>query len=113
MTKAETNYELLREPLFICYATLLQEWYENPEAFTQLRTAVNAWLHDFCQRMEIDEGQYNDFLRSASATMTKMAWHAMLKDIGAMPGSPAYPAIKAGMSVRDDTFPQQKKPKAS
>lgn len=106
---SEKNYDLLKEPLFVCYATILQIWYEDPDIENSIRHAMDNWLNDFCQQLEIDQVGHAEFLKNSSATMTKMFWHAFLQDLAIMPSTGSHDAIKAGMNT---PLPRKFKPGA-
>lgn len=95
------NLELMKEPLFICYATLLQVWYEDFEIQTSVRDAMDDWLDEFCDTMEIDRKAHGPFINQAAAVMERMFWHAFLKDVAIVhQQSDTHAAIEAAMATK-------------
>lgn len=92
--------ELLKDPLFICYAMVIQEWYKNPQTVTNLGNAVDVWFNDFCAAYELNPD--TDFIRNAKHNLKLLFWNAMLADVSMLPNTPSYAAVEAGMSAQPD-----------
>jgi hypothetical protein len=93
------NLLLSKDKLFICYATVLQEWYRNPQATTSVSIAIESWLNDFCAALEIDTNAHSKFLNDARHNMEQMFWEAVLKDVAILPDTQSFEAIKLGMKL--------------
>lgn len=95
----DKNYDLLKEPLFICYATVLQIWYEDPEIKNTVSENIGQWLNDFCDKLEIDKTAHAAFLRQSQANLVRVMWYAFLQDLQIMPSTGSFDIIKSSLDA--------------
>ena len=96
---SDKNYDLLKEPLFICYATVLQIWYEDKDIQSTLKENIGQWLDDFCDRLEIDKKSHGAFIQTSHANLVRVMWYAFLEDLAIMPTTGSFDIIKSSLDA--------------